>query len=802
MDRIVRDFRYSFRALRQSPGFAISAVLALALGIGGNAAIFSVVNTVLWRPLPYQSPDEIVRIIETNTARNVPEMNVAPANFLDFRERSRTLRFIAASRSVSRGLSGAEGPISVSGLSVTQSFFEVLGAKASLGRGFLPEEAERGSTRVVVLSDHGWRKFFGADPAIVGKSISLDGETHTVVGVMPTDTEWPGATDLWLPLTFEPQDAASRTGHNLVVLGRLRPGVTVAQGEADLQSVAASLAEQHPMTNSGWSVRAMAFREQIVRDVRPALLLLMGAVSFVLLIACSNVANLFLVRAAGRQREMAIRIAMGAGRGRIVGQLLTESLLLSGAGAMCGLLLAVSTIKMIAAARPNLLPRMQEFSVDASLLLFTAALTVLTALLFGLAPAWQLASPDLNAVLRDGGRGSTAGRNRYRLRSALVMSEVGFSLILLVGTGLLVRSLVALHSADTGFHEKNVLTMFASLAKNRYQDDHQIARFYQEVLRRIRALPGVEDAGGVSALPLTAANMMVRFQVEGTAALPVGQRPPARYDTITPGYLETMGIPLKSGRTFTDRDTMDSPPVAIISESLARRYFLNQDPVGKRIGFNFGYSVFRQIIGVVGDVKHQSLDEGPRVTIYEPAAQAPFEFLWVVVRGERVGSLAAAIRREFSAVDKDLPVDRIRMMDDVIAESVFQRRFTGFLVGGFAVLALLLAAVGIYGVIAYSVAQRRTEIGIRLALGAQHQDVLWMVLRQGLVLALSGAVVGLAFALVIMRLLGTMLYGVQPADPLTYAAAVAALLAIAFIACYVPARRVTRVNPVVALRDQ
>jgi putative ABC transport system permease protein len=651
-----------------------------------------------------------------------------------------------------------------------------------------------------VLSYDAWRRHFAGDANVVGSRIQLNGESQLIAGVMPADVEFPERADVSTPLDLNPQDPATRTNHNLAVVGRLRTGVTVAQAEAELKGIAASLAERSPDTNSGWSVRVVPIREEMVGNVRPSLLLLLAAVGLVLLIACTNVANLLLVRAAGRQREIAIRLAMGAERSWVIRQLLMESLLLSAVASILGLIFGVWSVRAFVFFQPNLLPRMQGSLLNAPLLGFTAGLAVLTALLFGLVPALQLASTELTGALRDGGRGSTWGRPKNMFRSALIAGEVALSLVLLISTGLVVRSLLHLYSVEPGFQTKDVLTMYVALPPTRYEEDARIVGFYSEALRRIREIPGVEAAGGVTALPMTGANFIARFQIEGAPQVPRAQRPPARYDTVTPGYFEALKIPLRSGRTFTERDGKDGHPVAIISETLAHEQFRGQDPVGRKISFPVGPDRQCEIVGVVGDVKHQSLDEGPRAAIYEPAAQTPLQFLWFAVRGRNVESLEPAIRRAIVGVDKDQPVDHVRTMEQVISASVLQRRMAGFLVAGFACLALILAAVGIYGVISYSVEQRRTEIGIRLAIGARHKDVLGMVLRQGLSMALIGATVGLVVSLGATRLLAGLLYGVRPLDPLTYVMACLLLLFIAALASLLPARRVVSIQPSSALR--
>ncbi len=802
MDQFYRDLQYAARTLRQNPGYAIAAILALALGIGGNASIFSVINTVLLRPLPYGSPERIVRIYETNPAQNVAEMNVAPGNFDGFRSRTVSFSAIAAGRVGSRGVTSEAGPVRISAFLVTTAYFDVLGVHSAQGRTFLPEEDAPGSNRVVILSDRGWRRLFRADPNIVGKRVTLDGESYAVIGVMPRGIEWPSTLDMWMPLALPPEELSARNRHNLTVLGRVKPGVALTIAEDELRSISASLAEQYPETNAGWSVRITPLYETIVHDVRPALVLLLGAVSFVLLIACTNVANLMLVRVVGRHREVAIRIAMGAGRRQIVSQLLAESVLLTAGGACIGLSVSLWLVNVVAAARPDILPRFESQSLDPRVVAYTAAVSVVTALLFGLAPALQLASTEVNSTLRSMGRGSSGGRGSTRFRSVLVACELALSLVLLVGTGLLVRSLSALYNVDAGFQAKDVLVTYTSLPEIRYFENRDIARFFERALDRIRNIPGVESAGGVSALPLTPANLMVRFHIEGTPPVPMGQQPPARFDAITPGYLETLRIPLKRGRTFTPRDNLDSPRVALISEALARLYFPDEDPIGKKITFNAGSPVAREIVGIVGDVKHQSLDEGPRVAIYDPVAQTPLSFAWIAVRGRNVTSLAPAIRSEFGTVDRDQPLDRFDTMEDVISESMFRRRLAGLLVGSFALLAAILASVGIYGVIACSVEQRRKEIGVRLALGAEHCDVLRMVLKEGLTIATFGVFLGTTISLAATRLLRSMLYQVTAEDPVTYLGAALLMLAIATVACYIPARRVTAVDPSVALRSE
>jgi putative ABC transport system permease protein len=708
---------------------------------------------------------------------------------------------MAASLPVSHILTGSDTPVRLTGAAVTPGYFDVFRIAPALGRTFSPDEEGRSLSRVGVLSYDAWRRYFAGEPNIPGKRIQLNGESVLVAGVMPADVEFPDKVDILTPLDLNPRDPATRANRNLAVVGRLRTGVTVAQAEAELRGIAASLAERSPDTNAGWSVRVVPIREQMVGDVRPSLLLLLAAVGLVLLIACTNVANLLLVRAAGRQREIAIRLAMGAERSWVVRQLLMESLLLSAVASVLGLLFGVSSVRAFVFFQPDLLPRMQGPLLNGPLVAFTAGLAIFTALFFGLVPALQLASTELTGALRDGGRGSTWGRPKNVFRSALVAGEVALSLVLLIGTGLVVRSLMHLYSVEPGFQPKDVLTMYVALPPTRYEEDARIVGFYSEAFRRIREIPGVEAAGGVTALPMTGANFIARFQIDGAPLVSRAQRPPARYDTVTPGYFEALKIPLKSGRAFTDRDGKDGHPVAIISETLAREYFRDQNPVGRKISFPVGPDRQCEIVGVVGDVKHQSLDEGPRAAIYEPSAQTPLQFLWFAVRARNVESLGPAIRRAIAAVDKDQPVDHVRTMEQVISASVLQRRMAGFLVSGFACLALILAAVGIYGVISYSVEQRRTEIGIRLAIGARHEDVLGMILRQGLSMALIGGGVGLLVSIGATRLLGGLLYGVRPLDPLTYVMACLLILVIAAVASLLPARRVVSIHPSNALRN-
>jgi putative ABC transport system permease protein len=807
MRTFLNDVRYGLRMLSKSPGFTLIAVFALALGIGANSAIFSVVNAMLLRPLPFPEPDRLVVIWETNPnlGANLRLRNEAsPANFKDWTTQSTSFENIAAFRWDDYNLTGDDNPEQLIGHPVTVNMFDTLKTRPLIGRTFLPDEGSAGASRVVVLSYKLWQRRFGAEPGIVNQNIMLNGESYTVVGVMPPDFAFPvAASELWVPLSFEGERMQSRQAHFLYTRARLKPGVTLAQAQTELDTIAARLRQQYPESNTDRGVRLVSLHEESVQQLKPALLALLGAVGFVLLIACANVANLMLARATARQREIAIRTALGASRWRVVRQLLTESVLLSLTGGALGILFAMWGVDLLLASVPK------EFSLffygwnkiglDKWVLAFTVGVSILTGIVFGLAPALQASKLDLNESLKEGGR-TSGGSSRRGLRSALVVAEVALALVLLVGAGLMIKSFMRLLDVRPGFEPQNLLTMQLALPEARYANDAQVLAFYGQLEERLKAQPGVEGIGFINSLPMSGSGGTSTFVFEGRPAPPAGQYPEANYRIASLDYFSTMKIPLARGRNFNAQDRSDAPGVVIINETLARLYFQNEDPIGKRLLRPDGTNP-REIIGVVGDVKHFGLEDEAEAYIYLPLAQNACGSLALALRSAvDPQQMAALVRREVSALDRDQPVVDIKNMEQRIAEMMSPRRLTVFLLGIFASVAMVLAAVGIYGVIAYSVTQRTHEFGIRLALGAQRGDIIRLVIGQGMWLVIIGLAVGLAGAFVVTRLLESLLFQVKPGDPLTFAAVAALLSTVALLACYIPARRATKVDPMIALR--
>jgi putative ABC transport system permease protein len=800
---MINDLRYALRQLLKAPSFTAVAILTLALGIGACSAIFSVVNTVLLRPLDYPQPDRIVIIRETNFPQ-FPEFSVSPPNYLDWEKQTKSYEYLAAYSGAGLNLTGEGEPQRLVGVKATAHYFDAYGVKPALGRMLLPEEDAPGKNHVVVLSYPFWQRVFGGTRDVVGKSIQLNGEPYTVVGVAPVGFGLTSKVDAWTPMAFKPEETKNdaRGGHYINVVGRLRPGVTVAQARAELEVIAAQLAQQYPDSNKGWGIFLMPLQDYSVRDVKPVLYTLLGAVGCVLLIACANLANLLLARATARHREISIRAALGASRGRLVRQLLTESVVLSLCGGVAGLLLARWGLDALLALAPTSLPRVTEIHLDSGVLIFSLALSILTGLLFGIAPAWLAARADVNEALKQGSRGSTEGGARGRLRSALVVIEVTFALMLLGGAGLLARSFMQLAHVDPGFIPENATLLRLSLPQKKYAMPEQQNAFADALLDRVKALPGVQFVGITHSMPLVS-DYVLGFNIEGRPAIAPSDLPSTNYCAVTPDYFRAMGIRLIRGRVFTPQDDAKAPRVAIINETMARQHFPNEDPIGKRINITNGPDTWREIVGIVADIKQYGVDKATSAQSYEPFAQVPFSSLNVVIRTNgSPAALLGALRPAVYAVDKDQPIGTIRPLEEIMADSLARQRFAMTLLTVFSLVALVIAAVGIYGVMAYNVVQRTGEFGIRMALGAQQGDVLRLVLAQGGKLIGIGLVIGLAATMAASRAMSSMLFNTSAQDPLTLGMITLLLGVVALIACLLPANRATKVNPIEALRAE
>ena len=805
MDTLLKDIHYGIRNLLKRPGFTLVAVVTLALGIGANTAIFSVVNTVLLRPLPYEKADRLVVLLETVSGHAI---STSYPNFIDWRTQNTVFENVAALRpQESFNLTGAGESERLQGRLVSANFLTTLGVKPIRGRDFLAEEDRPGATPAVLLSHGLWQRRFGADENIIGKQLTLNSQNFTVVGITPANFQFGSEADVSVPIGLSAERFSLRgKDPGVRAVARLKEGIPIERAQGELNTIAARLEEQYPDSNSGRRVRVESLRENVVGDIRPTLLTLLGAVGFVLLIACANVANLLLTRSAGRRREIAIRIALGAGRLRILRQLFTESAMLAVAGGTAGLLLAIWGTNLMTSYLPEGIPRIREIGIDASVLAFTLGASLLTGLLFGLAPALQSSNPNLTETLKEGERNSSTGRNRTG--NILVISEVALTLVLLVGAGLLVKSFWRLSRVNPGFNPQNLLTMQVSVSAGA-GEGRRVATFLDDVQERVHRLPGVQSVSISNGLPFEGANQPP-FIIEGQSPPQPGQEPSGILYIASPGYLETMGINLLRGRTFSPQDTRDSPQVALVDEVFARQHFPNEDPLGKRLKLAVPGSESHEIVGVVRHVEHFGLDGQTPVQaqLYFDFNQIPLPVLPRFVR--RVNllvrtnseplSLAAPVRNQISALDKDQAVFNVRTMEQMLAQSVAARRFSMILLAVFAALALILAAVGIYGVISYSVAQRTREVGIRMALGAQTMDVLKLVVRDGLRLVMIGVAVGLGGALMLTRLMTTLLFAVTATDLFTYATVALGLFGVALLACYIPARRATKVDPLVALR--
>lgn len=806
MGKLVQDLKYGLRLLLKNPGFAAAAMIVLALGIGANTAIFSVVNAVLLRPLPLKDPERLMMVWHVPPAKSFPGMtrfSVSPANFLDWQKQNHVFDKMAALQRLNFNLTGRAQPESVSVGPVTGDFFSVMQADPVLGRVFSQDEDQPGHNKVMILSSPFWQSHFGSDPNALGQKLTLNGEIYTVIGVMPPSFDFPPKAQLWVPIGWTDKERAVRGDHNYVVVARLKQGVSLKQSQAEMDTISNRLQQEYPVDDAGWGAVVVPAREQLVGDVRPALLVLLGAVAFVLLIACANVANLTLAKIFGRQKEIAIRTVLGASRGRVLRQVLSETLLLSLAGGVLGLFLARLGISLIVANFSDDLPRFWEICLDGGVLAFTLVISILTGIIAGLAPAWRLTKTNLNEAMKQGLGMTDSDSGGNRIRSVLVASEVALSLVLLIGAGLMIRSLWILRSVNPGFDPHNVLTMKLAIPEANYPQPFQQAGFYSHVLERVRALPGVESAGAITALPLTGGSTQP-FSIEGQPVLPMADQPEVAVREITPGYLSAMHIRLLSGREITDSDTADRPAVVLVSESFAKRFWRRENPLGRHLTLTFYPGIPREVVGVVTDVKQDGLDVvQPRETIYNALPQLHRSLMRLVVRTTSPPtSLVSAVTAAVHQVDPDEPVLDVETMDDVVNDSLFQQRFSMLLLASFAGLALLLAAVGIYSVLAYAVRRRVREIGIRMALGAQMRDVLRMVVVEGMRPALIGVAIGLAGALALGRAIASLVYGVKPSDPVTLFAVSAVLAVVAFVASIVPAYRATKVDPMTALREE
>ncbi|MFN2455437.1 MAG: ABC transporter permease [Pyrinomonadaceae bacterium] len=806
MQTLWQDIRYGARMLLKHKGFTLIAIIALALGIGANTAVFSVLHTVLLRPLPFREADTLISLQAVNQSIGVRQGFLSQADVLDIRRQSQSFEQIASWVTAPLNLSGTGRPERLEGMTVSTNFFQTLGVQPLLGRGFSSEDASVNSNSVII--GYGlWRRQFGGDPNLIGRKISLGGDADVsiVVGIMPAGFDFPQRAEVWMPYEIDPANTSRGGYRNERAFARLKRGVTIQQAQAELHAIAQNLARQYPNTNAGWDVTLVSLREYLFGGAKIGLPLLFGAACFVLLIACTNVANLQLARAAVRQREIAIRLALGAGRARIIRQLLTESLLLAVLGGALGLLLAAWMIDALRSLGPDSLPRLKEATLNAPVLWFTALVSILTGLIFGLVPAWQAARTDLNESLKDGGMSNTNAPHRNRLRMALVVSQVTLALVLLIGAGLLIKSFWRLQQVSPGFEPENILVAGVALNNLEYpfNDPRRIA-YFRQAAERLAALPGVESVGAISHLPLGGREMSLPFQIKGQSRVAGKVESIADIRIITPSYFDTLRIPLKSGRVFGEQETKQ--PLFVVNDSFAHRFFPGGDAIGQRLAVgSFGFDglvLNGEIVGITGDVKARGLEAEARPEIYlSYLHNSMFPIMQFVVRTSADPlSIAEAVRRELQDINPHQVVYNVKPLRRFLTDSTAQRRFTMLLLVTFTALAVVLAAVGIYGVMNYTVAQRTHEIGIRIALGAQGRDVLRLVLKQGLMLVVSGIALGLLAAVLMTRLISSLLFGISATDPVTFMLVPLLLIVVALLACYIPARRATKVDPMIALR--
>jgi len=812
MNVFLQDLRFAIRQFRKSLGFTAVAVITLALGIGANTAIFSVVNGVLLRPLAFKEADRLVRVWHVPPAKSFPGMptfSVSAANYLDWERQNHVFAGMAIYSFHGFTFTGINKPEQVDACSATYGFFSTLGVQPELGRVFTPQEDQPGQSNVVVLSHRLWQEHFGSNPSVVGQNINLDGQSYLVAGVMPASFQFPEFAQMWTPMAWTDKERAVRGEHHSVVVARLKPGVDLKQAQAEMNTISSRLEQQYPEDDKGWGAIVVPLHDDMVSDVRPALLVLLGAVAFVLLIASVNVANLALARTFSRQKEIAIRTALGASSARVLRQILSESILLALAGGALGLTWAHAGIRLIVAFLADKLPRSVEVGLDGKVLAFTIVVSLAAGILAGVLPALRLSRGNVSQSLKEGlGRTDADSSGGHRTRSVLVVAEVALSLILLVGAGLMIRSFQSLHAVNPGFDPHNVLTMTPMVARAKFSDAAQQVRFFERVLQKVRALPGVEAAGVIDDVPLDNGGSHQPIAIEGRPLLPMSEQPEVDVRLASPGYMSALRIPVLRGRDINDGDLAGRPAVVLISESMARQFWPGEDAVGKRLTLTFSPSAVREVVGIVGDVKLDGLDQKrPSTVLYYPQAQVSagsdwhsFPMVLAVRAASNPAGMVSAVSNAVHDVDREIPLRDIMTMDDMVANSLTQQRFNTLLLGAFAALALLLAAVGIYSVLSYSVKRRVREIGIRLALGARLRDVLRMVVFEGMRPTLIGVLIGAAGALALGRVMSGLIYAVKPTDPLTFLAVAVLLSMIALLASIIPAYRAMKVDPMAALR--
>jgi putative ABC transport system permease protein len=794
---LFQDIRYAMRLMAGSPGYALIIVFVLALGIGATSLVFSLVNSIILSPLPYKDASRLVMVHGIYHEDIDPP--TSPPDFLDWKEQNHVFEQVAAYATTRFNINGVDRPESVQGAIVSYNLFNMLGVDPIAGQAPKPEDDKPGAGEGILISYGLWQRMFGIDRGVLGKTLVVNGTSRTVIGVTPPGFAFPKGVDMWVPIGFDPQNAV-RTNHFLHVIGRLKPDVGLKQAQAEMNVIAAALEDKYPDTNRGRGTHLALLYDDVLGDAHLALLVLFGAVCFVLLIACANIANLMLAKASGREKEMALRLALGAGPGRLVQQLLTESIVLSTLGGVLGLLLTSLGIQAIIKINPSGLPRLQEVGLDWRVLAMTLFVSVLTGVLFGLAPALQSSKPDLNVALKEGSRGTTTDKNFFR--SGLVVVEIALALILLTGASLLIKSFLRLQSIDPGFRPQGTLTVGLFLPPAKYRSGDKMVSFFRDLNAGLATRPEVDSVGAVSVLPLSGSDDRLHFTVDGAPLLAPADRPIAQIRSTIGDYFRAQGIPVLDGRAFTEKDTKDSPSVAIVNNSLAATFFPGESPIGKRITLQFE-SAPREIVGEVGDVKVDALDVGVRPQIYLPVTQNVSPYMSFVLRGASTSvDLRPTIRIAVNAIDSDQPISDIRRMDELLSSSLSQQRFSTLVMTFLAGLAAVLAAIGIYGVMAYSVSKRSGEIGIRMAMGAQPDDVIKLILRRGIALTAMGIVAGLAGSLALLGVISSLLYNVRVTDPSVFLIVTLGAAGVAILACYIPARKATRVDPIVALRQR